>query len=227
MVEPRKLIILGTGGNAFDILDIVEALNSARPLWIVAGFLDDSKSIGSAHRGLPILGTISSAREFNGCRFINAVGSDASYRRRASIIASTGLSPADFATLVHPLAAVSSRATLGAGSYVCAQANIAGDVVVGDHVAVCPGAIVGHEATVGDYSILAPASCVSGGVEVGPSCYVGARAVIRSRVRLAEGTLVGMGAVVVRPTPEASILVGNPARAMVDRAVPAAPEVAR
>ena len=69
--------------------------------------------------------------------------------------------------------------------------------------------------------LIAPGACVSGSVHVGPSCYIGARAVIRPRVCLPEGTLIGMGAVVVHAVTEAGVFVGNPARALSKRAVPA------
>src|SRR5438128_759449 len=41
-----ELIILGTGGSAYDVLDIVDAINrcAAAPVWRVAGFLDDGRA---------------------------------------------------------------------------------------------------------------------------------------------------------------------------------------
>jgi len=43
----QALVILGTGGSAYDVLDIVEAINANRPTWRVAGFLDDARPKGS------------------------------------------------------------------------------------------------------------------------------------------------------------------------------------
>ncbi|CAN5611872.1 N/A [soil metagenome] len=215
MAEPRALILIGTGGNTFDVVDLVDAINAIRPTWRVIGFLDDAKPLGAHHCDLPVLGRVREASRFSGgAMFINAIGSDKSFRHRGDIVRSTGLHRDNFATLIHPLAAISARALLGRGSYVCAHAWIGGEARIGDHVIVCPGAIVGHESIIDDHSVIAPGACISGAVRVGLSSYVGARAVIGPRATLAAGTLVGMGAVVIHPVVEASIMVGNPARAI-------------
>lgn len=43
----RPLVILGTGGSACDVLDIVGGLNAQTPTWELAGFLDDARPPGS------------------------------------------------------------------------------------------------------------------------------------------------------------------------------------
>jgi sugar O-acyltransferase (sialic acid O-acetyltransferase NeuD family) len=208
----QPLIILGTGGSAHDLLDVVEAINARRPTWNVLGFLDDARPAGSSHLGLDVLGRLADAPRFPDCWFINVIGSDRSHRSRPEVIASTGLSADQFATVIHPLASVSSRARLGRGITVNSGVSVAGGVLIGDHVCLCPGVIVGHDAVVEDYALIAPGAIVSGLVRVGRSAYVGAGAQIRQRVTLGGGALVGMGAVVLRDVPDAAIVVGNPAQ---------------
>lgn len=115
---PRRLAILGASGNALDVLDIVAALNAAGSAWQVIGMFDDAA--GSSFAGIPVLGPLAVAGKLSapgarlaGTSFMLAVGSDQSHAKRASILARTGLSDINFATLVHPAAAVSDRATLG------------------------------------------------------------------------------------------------------------------
>src|SRR4051812_33313301 len=52
----RPLLILGTGGSAHDVLDVVEAINAVAPTWGVAGFLDDNRPPGTRHLGLEVFG---------------------------------------------------------------------------------------------------------------------------------------------------------------------------
>lgn len=212
MTQP--LIILGTGGNAHDILDIVEAMNDSGQGLEMVGFLDDYLTPGETHLGHEILGPLRLAEHFPGCRFVNAIGSDRSYTRRQEIVASTGLAPDCFATLVHPAASVSRRARLGRGSYVNHGASVGGACVIGDHVAIGPGAIVGHNSVIEDYSVVAPGAVISGFVCVGQSCYIGARASVRQQLRVGNRSLVGMGAVVLRDVLPDAVVVGNPARPM-------------
>ena len=213
MTQP--LVILGTGGNAYDVLDIVEAINRVMPTWHVAGFLDDVRPRDSSHLGLPILGGLSDARRLGaGHLFINVIGSDSSFRNRPEILASTGVDVQRFATLIHPAASVSSRARLGRGVFVGHGANVAGGVEIRDHVCVSPGVIIGHDSIVDDHALIAPGAIVSGFCRIGRAAYVGAGSAIRQRVKLGSGSLVGVGAVVLCDVEPGDVVVGNPARVL-------------
>ena len=211
----RPLVILGTGGSAYDILDVVEAINRVRPTWHVAGFLDDARPVGSQHLDLPILGSLAQAKQLEAeCLFINAIGSDSSYRIRPKVIESTRLPRERFASLVHPAASVSSFARIGSGVYVCHGASIGGAAVLGDHVSLSPGVIIGHDAVIEAYALLAPAAVVSGFCTIGHCSYLGAGCSIRQRVRTGDFCLVGMGSVVLQNVEPGTTVVGNPAKAL-------------
>ena len=209
----ERLIILGTGGSALDVLDVIDALNAGGAGWTVVGFLDDGRPAGEAYLGLPLFGPLTAAAQHPECAFINTIGSDRNHRQRAAIIAKTRLRPTQFATLVHPHASVSPRAVLGRGVCVNYGVSIGGRAVIGDHVYLCPGAIIGHDSVIGDYSIVAPGAVISGFVEIGESCYVGAGATVRQAIHVGARSLIGMGAVVVRDVETGVTVVGNPATA--------------
>lgn len=215
-----SLIILGAGGNVYDLLDIVAALKAAGEAWNVTGFLDDSKPAGSMHVGLPVLGRLREANCFTQQHvFISTIRNEKTHQHSADIVATTGLPLERFATLVHPGAGVSSYAQLGRGVYVNYGASVAGGVVIGNHVSIGPDCIIGHQTVVEDHVILAPGAIISGEVYVEQCTYVGAGAVVRQRLRLGAKSLVGMGAVVVRDVKAGSVVVGNPARPLPKSAV--------
>lgn len=207
---PGRLAILGASGNALDVLDIVSALRATGEPWQLAGVFDDQA--GSDFAGLPVLGPLSAAGLLTGARFVFAVGSDRSHARREAILARTGLREADFATLIHPGAAVSDRAELAPGCCIGFGASIAGRCTLGAHVWVGPGVIIGHDSVVEPFAILAPRATLSGSVRVGRGAYVGSAAVVRQGLTIGVGALVGLGAVVVKNVPAASTVAGNPAQ---------------
>ncbi|MCI0703395.1 MAG: acetyltransferase [Planctomycetia bacterium] len=213
MAQP--LVILGTGGNALDILDVIEAINRVTPTWDLIGFLDDSRAVGSRFETGAILGGLRDATQHTGCLFINAIGSDKSYRKRPDILAQTRLNREQFATLVHPLSAISPRAMIGPGTCVNPGVVVAGKVEIGAHVWLGSGCVIGHDTVIEDCVMIAPRAVLSGSVRVGLSAYIGAGASVRQRVTIGERALVGLGSVVIADVAPATTVVGNPARILV------------
>lgn len=213
----ERLVILGTGGNAYDVLDVVDAINRSGPVWKVVGFLTDSARPGAEYLGLPVLGALADAMSLEDCKFVSAIWNDRVFKTLHEVLATTRLAATRFATLVHPGAAVSGRARLGHDVIVHHGASIGGNVTIADHVWVGPGSIIGHDTAIATCSTLAPGVVLGGGVQVERNCYVGSGAFVRPDVGLGEYALIGMGAVVVADVTAGTTVVGNPARAAAPR----------
>jgi sugar O-acyltransferase (sialic acid O-acetyltransferase NeuD family) len=220
----RSLVIIGTGGGAHDVLDIVDAINAVSPCWDVAGFLDDVLPTGSSHSGLSVLGPLNDALRFRQHEFVNIIGSEHSFRKLPAILSGCGLPAEKFATLIHPLASVSARARLGHGVVVNHGVSVGGGARIGDFVTLGPGCTIGHDTVIGTHSIVAPGAIVSGFVRVGSSCYLGAGCVIKQRLAIGNSALIGMGAVVVRNVAAGQTVIGNPARPYWRSSDPSTPE---
>jgi sugar O-acyltransferase (sialic acid O-acetyltransferase NeuD family) len=216
MSGARPLVILGTGGNALDVLDVAAALGTA---WRVVGFLDDALPPGSEQDGFPVLGRLDEAARLAGpggtlaeALFLNAIGSERNHAARPSIVARTGLPAKRFATLVHPAAGVSSRASLGRGCCIGFGACVGGRTRIGDHAWVGPGCVIGHDSVLEPFALMAPRATISGFVRLGTGSYVGSGATVRQRVTVGANALVGLGAVVLHDVAPGTVVVGNPAR---------------
>jgi sugar O-acyltransferase (sialic acid O-acetyltransferase NeuD family) len=213
----KELMIFGTGGNCVDILDAVLAINSSgrAPGYDFKGFLDDDRqSWGKAVAGYPVLGPLSMAKDHPNCVFVNGIGSFRNYWRKSAIISTAGVPLDRFETIVHPAASVSRFATLGAGTVVLQNVTINSRARIGNHVIILPNAVISHDVIVGDYTCVASAACIAGNVRVGNACYLGANCSILNDLQLGDGSLVGMGAVLLEDVPSATVVVGNPARAI-------------
>jgi sugar O-acyltransferase (sialic acid O-acetyltransferase NeuD family) len=213
----KPLIILGTGGNCFDILDAVFEINgrSPTPVYECVGFLDDDPDRwGAEFFGVPVLGPLEAAGRFSGAFFVNGIGSERNFWQKEAIIARTGIPRDRFETIIHPTASVSRLSTLGRGVVVLQNVTIAANVRVGDHVIVLPNSILSHDTVIGDHTCITGGVCISGGVRIGRCCYLGTNSAIIGNVTVGDYSLIGMGSVVLHSVPENQVVVGNPARVL-------------
>jgi sugar O-acyltransferase (sialic acid O-acetyltransferase NeuD family) len=214
MESVKRVVILGSSGTSYDILDTLRAVNEAtgREEFRCIGLLDDNPSFkGSIRNGVEILGPMSLASTLD-CFVINGVGSSRSFVHKEEITSRTGCPPERFITVVHPTASVSPTSVLGVGTVVMQNAVVCSNARVGSHVVLLPCAVISHDDIIGDYTCIATGVCISGGAHVGKCCYLGCNSAIIENAHVGNYCLVGMGSVVTKDVEDNSVVVGNPAR---------------
>lgn len=207
----ERLVILGSGGHASDVLGVVEALNRVRPAWDVLGLLADHtiQMRRFEGRGVDHIGPITALSTLP-APWVAAIGYPAPRRRVAAIAGSlTGVAPA---TLVHPLADVGFGVEVDQGVVVIGQARLSPHVVVGEHSCISYLASVGHDTRVGSFTSVMPGATVAGDVVLGDAVLVGAGAVVLEGRSVGNGAVIGAGAVVNRDVSPGATVVGVPAR---------------
>jgi sugar O-acyltransferase (sialic acid O-acetyltransferase NeuD family) len=200
--------ILGSGGHAAVVVDLVEALGSHR----IGGLSDpDPARWGKEVLGHLVVGPDERVLELADAsdRFVAALGAG-SLRARVFAAACARIAACD--VLVHPRATVARSAALGNGTCVFANAVVNPRGSVGVDCIVNTGAIVEHDCVVGDHAHVAPGSVLAGGAQVGEGSLVGARAVVLPGVTVGRWCTVGAGAVVTRDVPDGATVRGVPAR---------------
>jgi sugar O-acyltransferase (sialic acid O-acetyltransferase NeuD family) len=210
------VIILGAGGHALVIWEIVEALGS----FSVVGFTDRFAPPGTIrHRGnrqAPVLGDDDALSEALNAdaelRVVTGIGAEPSPVRRAVVERAESCGEHRILTAVHPSAIVSASAVLGRGTVVMPGAVINPNCRIGNHCVVNTGAVVDHECEIGDNVFIQPGAHLAGRVVVEEDAIVGIGANIRDKVRIGRRAFVGGGAFVARDVPPAAVVVGVPAR---------------
>lgn len=119
---------------------------------------------------------------------------------------------ADFATLIHPSARVSSKSSLGEGSIVSVGVIVASHSHLGRHVILNRGALVGHHTEIGDFVTIQPGANVAGACSIGDATYIGMGAIVIDHINIGSHSVVGAGAVVTKDVPDNVLVVGVPAK---------------
>jgi sugar O-acyltransferase (sialic acid O-acetyltransferase NeuD family) len=202
MAAPQaELYLAGSGSFAAEIADWASDAG-----WKVLGLIEllDHTRVGGATDGHLLVGIDAPA---TGGRAVVAVGGSRS--EHWALVAGHGWSTA---TVVHPTAHVSRRATLGEGCIVGPQAVIGAETTIAPHTLVSRGALVGHHCRIGAFASLMPGANIGGHASVGDGTVVGMGATIVNGGDVGEGATVAAGAVVLSVVPDGARVQGVPAR---------------
>lgn len=214
---PIRLVLLGGGGTAADVVDIVADIGRTGERFCCEAILDDDEAKwNTLIQGVPVAGAIKMARDMREVFFVNTLGSPRHPDARRTIDHMLDLDPARFATIIHPSACIAPSAQIQPGTIVYPGVMIMARARLGRMAMVLAGSVVNHDVVVGDYATVASNVSLSGGARVGECAYVGAASCIRGDVSIAAGGLVGMGSVVVRDVPPGQWVAGNPALPLSD-----------
>lgn len=184
----RPLLIVGAGGHG---RAVAEAVLAGRD-WTLAGFVDDRWPDPEEIWGLPVLGptdALYACRERAGFAIV-AIGSNPA---REVLHRRLRMAGYELATVVHPKAIVSTRATLGPGCAVMAGAIVGTEAALGEGAIVNCGAIVDHHCRVGDFGHLGTGACMAGGSVLGRGAWMQSGAALGYGVRVAEGDVLRPG----------------------------------
>lgn len=208
---PEPLVIVGAGGFGREAVDVVLALPSQYEL---LGVIDDGPSAVNLERlaalGARYLGTehdwLASGTRAS---YLVGIGSPAV---RAGVAARFDAAGIPAATVVHPRAGLGSLTSIGAGSIVCAGAQVSTNVTLGRHVHLNPNSTIGHDTVLEDFASVDPGAVVSGEVVIGAGTLVGAGAVVLQQLTVGPSSVIGAAACVTRDVAPGLTVVGVPAR---------------
>ena len=199
--DGSALVIVGGGGHAAIVIDVIRALHAFR----IVGLLDDALAVGDDVSGVPVLGPVSELAALRERGVVLAVNAIAGLRDRSvretvwNRITDAGFG---LPTLVHPSAVIEASATIAegahilAGAYVGARAHVSEDAIVNAH------AVVSHDCRIGEHAHIAPSATLAGEVVVGRNALVGMGATVFLGVDIGQEATVGNGGTVMADVPD-------------------------
>lgn len=211
-MSPLPVILLGAGGHAKVVLDLLHALGRQ-----VLGVCDPELADQGRPqwRGLPVLGNDAAIEQYapDGIELANGTGSLPGNTLRHRLHSKFTRQGYRFATLVHPSAILGSGVDLGQGVQIMAGVIVQADTRIGDDVILNTGARIDHDSEVGDHVHVAPGAVLSGDVTLGDGCHIGAGATLLQGVRLGSQVVIGIGTTVLTNVASGHQQTGQPPRA--------------
>ena len=187
----RPLLLIGCGGHARSLIDVVESSGS----WHVMGLVGSPQEVGSEVLGYPVLGSDQDLPRLrqrcpNALLAVGQIGISTHRPRLAK-----DLERFDFAmpVVISGYAHVSRHAALGAGTTVGHDVIVNAGAYVGDHCILNTKALIEHDVVIGDYCHISTGALMNGGVQLGSRSFIGSGAVLREGLTLPVGTVVSAG----------------------------------
>lgn len=187
----KKIIIIGAGANAIEIVEYIEYINSIKETYDIIGLLDDSfesyKENISLDYNYPYLGNTKEPVVGEDFHYVLGI---ANISIRRTIIENFLNKGAMFSNIIHPMASISPSAKMGIGNLIYATAIIGPKVLIGNFNLLNAGICLGHHTIIGDNNVLCPRTTLSGYTKIGDDNLFG------SNVSSLPGLVIGSSNVI-------------------------------
>lgn len=217
MSRRERILIIGAGGHAQVVADILRAMEAAGAPVEILGYVDDNPKIQERRLAeIPVLGPVAQWPELNPDALVVAIGNNATRAQLQQAIHAAG---GRLFVAQHPRAVVAPDVSLGPGTVVAAGVVVNTGTVIGAGVILNTGCTVDHHNQIGDFAHIAPGAHLTGEVTVEEGVLVGAGAVVIPQCHIGAWAIVGAGAVVVQDVPASTTVAGVPARPIYARPI--------
>lgn len=191
----RKIAILGAGGHAQEIYDIVKSSASE-----YVYFVDENILEAKTLFGCPVYKQVQVETDIILCGVGNPSLKKYFDERYKNI-----------SGWLH------KKAWLGPGCLVenttiGANTVITANVTVKQLTSINSNCVISHGCTIGKYCHISAGTILAGDVILGDEVYIGIGAKILPKVRIAKGAVIGAGAVITKNVPEKAVMIGVPGK---------------
>lgn len=207
----RKLIIVGAGGHAREMLEWVRDINAINSTWEFAGFIDDNcNALQGTNCAFSVLGSIQDWNLFEDIDFAMGIASPKIKELVSKYLLAKG---ANFVSIIHPSVRIAGNARMGLGFVAYPDAFVCSNTKIGDFVTVLSSKI-SHDCVVDDFCTILSYVGLNGNTHLGKRVFVGNHATMMQGLEIGDDVSVGLGSVVIKDIPEGVHVFGNPARTL-------------
>lgn len=206
---PKDIIIIGAGGHAKVIADIIYKYGDN-----LIGFLDDNLSLQGKKIYLDkkVIGTTKDIDKYKEYYFVIGIGNN-SIRKKINNENNLKLY-----TAIHPSAIIAQDVKIGTGSVIMAGVVINPGTVIGKNCIINTCSSLDHDNLLEDYVHISPGAHLAGTVSVKEGTWICTGATIINNITIAQNNIIGAGSVVIKDINEENgTYVGVPAKMLINK----------
>jgi len=211
-MKKKKLVIVGGGGHAKVLLDILLKVKE----YEVIGITDKSGKLQhGAILGVPYIGDDdllpSLCKQGVEYAFVG-LGSSGDNFPRARLYYKIKQLGFRLINIIHPQTIIADSVSIGEGNAIMAGAIINPGVTIGNNVIINTGAIVEHDCIIRDHVHICPGASCAGALEIGEYSHIGIGVAVKQCLKIGKNVTVGVGSVVIKDIPDNVVVAGVPVK---------------
>lgn len=207
----KKIVVIGTGGHAKVIVDIIEK----ESIYEIVGFIDNRLDVGTKILNYKVVGKEEDLKLLSQKKSIYggviAIG-DNSIRAKIESSIKSFFPTFNYIKCIHPQSTIARDVCIGLGSVVMAGVIINTSSEIGNHCILNTNSSLDHDNSMMDFSSIAPNAVTGGNVKIGKFSVVGIGATILHGISIGSNSIVGGGSLVLKDIKPNSLYFGNPAK---------------
>lgn len=205
------MLIVGTGGHALDLMDVVCQLNWQDEISFFNNVDPDF------HFSIPFLSNKNIIRSENelkqhfekDSRFILAIGNPQHRKKLYDLMIENGGLPVN---LISPRSLIGQiNNALGDALNIMNNVVITTNTKIGKGVLINTGVIITHDCEIGSFTEICPGVKIAGACAIGENVFIGTGAIILPGIKIGNNSIVAAGSVVKSNIPDNTMYAGNPA----------------
>lgn len=198
------LAILGTGGHAKSIYDIIKKRN-------IYFFDKKKKYFKVGKKNFRVIGDYKSLVNLKKkvSKVIVAIGDNKIRKKYYKKLKKNNF---NFITLIHSKSYSSFGSKIGEGSVLMQGSFVNTDTIVGNNCIINSNASIDHDCLIKDHTHICPGVIIAGNVKIGENCWIGLGAKIIENCVIGNNVFVAAGTVVTKNIKSNAFVKGVPAK---------------
>jgi sugar O-acyltransferase (sialic acid O-acetyltransferase NeuD family) len=189
----KKIIIIGAGGHAKSIIDVIEKTKKFKILFLIDKYEGNINSYKVLRSNKNILHYKKYTKNI-----VIGIGQIKEYKIRKKIFDKFKKNGYNFPIIKSPMAYISRQAIISEGTIVMHQALINANAKIGKNCIINTKALIEHDVEVGDNCHVSTNVILNGSCKINKNTFIGSGSIIFNNVNVSSGKVIPAGSIIKR-----------------------------
>ena len=187
----KKLILIGAGGHANSVLEIIEENKKYQ----ILGFLDNKKK--NIFCGYKILGKDNLLKKYSkNCSAFISIGQIKNYKIRTNIFNKLILLNYDLPSFTAKSSFLSKNSSIGSGTILMRNVIVNANSSIADNCIINNNALIEHDVIISSNCHISTGVIINGNVKINKNSFIGSGSIIKEGVKIGKSCIIGAGKVI-------------------------------